>query len=247
MVERLLTRLRLRRVLDAWTGYHDLITNSLGDPIASQTEETRFLRIKAEVAGAIPFLASISPVELHEESQRSLAKLDQLLRRHRTLVADQPLNPVEREAFEEEWHDLYIFLCKLRGASARGGGSRERAAGLPAGGGWRGRPAVGRGAAAGWKWFGNVAAFAVKLLLIGVLLFLLGRTFGFHGVDSRPALDAPSSAEGALRNFSGALQELAGGVSQTAQPFLSSYGMLAAAVAGLALLLGLGYWVFARG
>jgi hypothetical protein len=248
MIGSLYGRWKLRRLITAWKGFHDLLLRwGASKEVPAETEQA-FLDVKARVASLLPVLSTRVPVALAAEAGQHVELMTGLLNRYRRL-AEVPDDEREREGFELRWHQAFIFLSKLTGVSLAPASAPHRGArpasvptgiptGLPTG-----RTRVRRPLPGLW-----VIPFAVKLGLFALVVYLLGRAFGvrwdggFHLAGGRPQ-SASAVGQGAV----GGVQDLWHITARFLEPVTSTYGTnLTIGLVGV-LLLGIGYLVFIRG
>lgn len=244
MFNRLRARSTLQRLCRNWMEYRGVVREAVRRGTSDDAQEERFLLLEAEIAGLTQTLAEQLPGAT-DELRRELAAVTGFLKHHRSLGVVGVLEPAEREAFEDAWHEHYIFLSQLRGARLRGAATRPRPsapAPVPTGFSrhprWQNRRGS-RGA--------RLLRFAIQAGLFVLAIHLAGRALGLRwSAAGQFALQTPDSLNTALGNVTGAVTALWAGLISPLQPVLDSYGSLTGGMMLGALALALLYWVFVR-
>jgi len=233
---------RYRKLVRFWIGYRDMVQRFEGAKGVTDSHEKRFLRLKARIAGLLPVLESRAPASMAREAQRRTMLMTDLLNRHRSLRREEAPNEKEREEFSKTWHEHYIFLNQLKGVPVVREKSdapkrpKETPTGIPGRRIRRSSPVL------------RFLGFVLRVGVVGVAIYLLGRAFGFHWGEARGLqVDAPTSVSGVGANVWHALQSVWAGLVSFLQPVIGTYGLEATiALVGI-LLIALGYWFFIRG
>ncbi|MBM3285856.1 MAG: hypothetical protein FJY88_00675 [Candidatus Eisenbacteria bacterium] len=234
---------RLRNLIRSWIEFREIVTKSLGSAEVSAEREDRFLKVKAGIASQLPhILGEAGPGPIAQESQRQVTMMTDLLNRYRTLRSDSAPSAREAEDFERVWHQHFIYLNKLKGTVRR----REAAAGL------RGTHAVPSGLPR-HKIHRRVPglgllSFIVRLGIIALVIYLLGRAFGIRwDASGRFVAQPPTTVGGVGGNVAGGIHSIWSGVLGLMSPVVALYGGSLTIILVVVLLLALGYWIFIRG
>jgi hypothetical protein len=232
---------RYQELIRCWIAYRDMIQRFEGAQGVTEDHESRFLRLKAKIAGLLPILESRAPGSLARETQRRVVLMTELLNRHRTLRREEPPTESEQEEFQRGWHEHYIFLNQLKGvpvvrepkASPRRPG--EAPTGMPA-------RKLRRGTPGGW-----FLRFVLRVAVLAVAIYVIGRAFGFRwGVGGGLEFERPRTISGLGTNLWQAIQSFGSGIIDFMQPVVYSYGLESTIALVGVLLIALGYMFFIR-
>ena len=229
-------------LIRCWIAYRDVIQRLEGAQGVTEDDETRFLGLKAKIAGLLPVLESRAPASMAREAQRRVMLITDLLNRHRTLRRGEPVTDNEREEFERTWHEHYIFLNQLKGVRVAREPKiatrhhREVPTGMPTRG-------LRRPISGGW-----FLRFVLRVAVIAVAAYLVGRAFGFRWTEgSHLEFDRPENVSALGDNFWQAIRSFGSGIIDFVQPVVASYGLESTIAMVGVLLIALGYMVFIRG
>jgi hypothetical protein len=230
----------LRDLIQSWREFRDFVLTWVGAVDVTKEQEERFLVLKARIASRVPSLAAaVSPINQLEVKEQ-LGSLTELLNRYRTLRVADPLDRPEREAFEESWHRLFLFLNSLKAMPWGVRGTLGSLGGAPTG--LRRRRRMPRSIPGA-----GLIGFVLRLGFVAVVAYVLLRAFGVRlGPGGRPMTEGPVSAGGIGQNALDALHSLTAGAARFLEPVTSTYGFSLTYVLVGILLLALAYWFFVR-
>jgi len=241
MLEAYRAQARLRQLLRCWVEYRDLVISALSSREVSPEREAHFMELKARIAEMLPGLANSIPAAHAQEGVRHTGQMTELLNRFRSLKIETVSAQREREEFDREWHENFIYLNKLRGMAlgkSQTHGAARRAkilTGLP-------RQRLRRPSAVA-----RFVGFLVQLGAVVLVLYLAARALGVHRVDGRWVAGWTGGIAGVWQNLEAGLQSIWSRAAGLVDPLLMTYGPTLTIVLVGVLLLGIGYWVFIRG
>jgi hypothetical protein len=191
-------------------------------------------------------LADTVPRGIADECHREFAKMLELLKRHRGLgAADRPAE-WSKEKFEGVWHEHYIFLSKLKGASLVPKQpitpQRRKVKASPTGFGKPGSMPHRR------SFFPGPLRFVFWLVVIAAIIYGVGWGFGIHQDTGGRFVTAQTSQVAlACANVANAAVSMWDDVEGFFKPVVNRYGKLWTIIIVAVLLLSIGYLIFIRG
>jgi hypothetical protein len=209
-------------------------------------EEREFLRLQTRIAAQLPWIADAVPDGYAQAARRHVEGITALLTRHRALAVGLPAP--EREQFEREWHEHFLFLGEVKGMRLV---SQAKRAGQP----WGGRRAGG-GVPTGMPRYHRMGLRPVWLLTrfflqLGILLLLvyvLARGLGLvRGGDGRLKVEIPYSLGMFWQNLTAGAQSVWLGLGSLLQPAVQAYGLTLTVILIGVLVLAVVYGWFGRG
>jgi len=242
MLDSVRAKARLRRFIKGWVTYRDLVLDCLGKRETTAEQEQRFLKLQARLASQVPWLTSVVPPNLGQEAQRQLTQVTELLSRYRSLRAESLTGQREREEFEREWHEGFIFLNKLTGVQLPGSKqpAKRLGAGVPRGLSQHTRrqrgPVV------------RFLGFLLRVAVVFVAIYLVARGLGLRWTaEGRFTPVLPESFIGWWSGVQGGLGDIWGRIAFFAQPLIAVYGPTVTIILFAVLLFAIFYWAFLRG
>lgn len=240
MLESVLARRKLARLVRDWTELRQLWERYLGAEEVPDLEESRFLKLKADISSRLPLLETAVPSGFAQEASKHHRGMTDLLGALITLRSPRAVTEREREQFLSRWHAHFLFLNELKGMAlgtrARPAGENRHAARQPL-------------VPTGMPNFkprrrhsiGDIARTifgTAILLLIGYLIVV---SAGVRFQRSWAGVEQYGTASRQLWDA------VPGRVADFLEPIVASYGTeVTIALLGV-LLLSVGYWVFIRG
>jgi hypothetical protein len=245
MLESFRSQRKLQGLIGDWQVFRDAVLRTDKATAITPEEENRFLKIKARIAVQLPLLTGNVPRTLAKEAGDHAQQMTHLLNRYEKLSSEQLKLEEEREKFDHFWHQTYVFLNKLKGVGLAGERPMPRkgpatTAGVP---GKKPRRAI----PGTWLF-----KFVIRLGLIVLAIFLLGRGFGVRWDETgKFVAEPPGGIKEFLATVAGVLSGIGnsiwGWLTSFLQPVSNVYGPEVTIVLILVLLLALGYWFFVRG
>jgi hypothetical protein len=245
MLESMCARWRVRRLIRHWEALRERVRGAWDAAAIAPEQEREFLRLQTRIAAQLPWLEDAVPDGDAAAARRHVEGITALLTRHRALVAGLPAP--EREQFEREWHEHFLFLGEVRGmrlaspARRRGGSVHVRGTdrvptGMPRYHRMETHP------------LGNALRFVIQLGFLLLLVYLLARAIGFcRGVDGRLKVEVPESLGGFWQNMLAGAQSIRLGLGALLQPVVHAYGLTLTLVLFGVLVLAVVYGLFGRG
>lgn len=242
MLEPYIAKWKLRDLIRIWTEFHQVVMAGRGATDVAPERESRFLDLKARIAGRLSMLTTAVPSSMAQEAQEEVRQVTEMLNHFRSLKTESPPAPGEKAEFERLWHRHFIFLNKLKGVPLGHKPSRVvgRTGAAPTG---MPRHSVHRSIPVA-----RLLGFLVRAGIVCLVIYLLGRAFGLRWQPGgHLGADIPADAPALGRNIGGAIGSLWGGALHFMNPVVAAYGPIITLVFVGILLLGVGYWVFIRG
>lgn len=234
---------KLNRLIDDWQFFRDMVLRPNMPGEITPMDEQDFLKLKARVAAQLPMLHDAAPRSMAQESNENLQLMTDLLKRYEKLDVEELKVEEEKEKFEQWWHQSYVFLNKLKGAdlAADRQPAKKRPAAVPTG--LRNGTATRRQVRGAW-----LLRFVVRLGLVVLAIYILGRAFGFRweARSDRFVTDPPSSLGDFGSAIVGALRTILDKFLNLFDPVVSAYGLEVTIFLVGVLLLALAYWFFVR-
>ncbi len=257
MLESMCARWRLRRLMRHWEAWRDWLRAAWdGAPIVP-VQERDFLRLQARIVAQLPWIAEAVPDDYAQAARRHVEGITALLTRYRALAAW--LATPEREQFEREWHEHFLFLGEVKGMrlvspARRSGGSAlgrravgDEPTGEPTGMRTRvptGMPRYHRGRL---RPAGLIARFFFQLGCLLLLIYLLARGLGLaKGADGRLRMNVPESLGGLWQNLAAGAQSIRLGLGSLLRPVVHAYGVTLTLILFGVLVLAVVYVWFGR-
>lgn len=125
MLDSVLARWKLTRLIRDWLEYRTVWERYRGAEDVSVETEVRFLRLKAAIASRLPLLTMKVPRTIAQEAQSHHQGITDFLGAYLELRAPEPLSEEERERFVRRWQKHFLFLSELKGIPL-GGDKRVR-------------------------------------------------------------------------------------------------------------------------
>ena len=112
------TKRRLRRLLLSWEKLGACISSSGTTQELTPDAETAFLRAKIDIARSVGYLKWLDGAGgIAREADQKEAQFIELLERFPSLHSARSAGEVARRSLYYNWHQLYLFLHKMLGAS----------------------------------------------------------------------------------------------------------------------------------
>jgi hypothetical protein len=233
---------KLSKLINDWQVFRDAVLRPNMSSVITAQDEQDFLRLKARIAAQLPMLDDTAPRSLVQETRDASQLMTNLLNRYEKLDVEELRSDEEREKFEHWWHQSFVFLNKLKGADLAAPKQPAKKKVTPAPTGLSDKRARRRIPGA---WFFK---FAVRLGLVVLAIYILGRAFGFRWEhDSGRFITNPPSSLGDFGGgIVGALRTISDKFFGFFDPVVAAYGLEVSIFLGGVLLLALGYWIFVR-
>ncbi len=251
MIERITGWWRLRSLIRCWSEFRDSVALSGGGSGITDRQEKAFLHLKAKIASLMPVLVSAVPGSMAVESKKHFGQMTDLLNRYPSLRRDGP-GQRESDDFEKSWHHHFIFLNTLRGVIFRRAshapsttaaevptGMRAVPTGMP-------RHSIHRPPVRIPSIVIGSIGFLVRLAVLVLILYIMGRTFGVHWTHGHLSMSLPTGYAGLGHNFSAAINSLLGDATGFLHPVVTAYGPYWTIGLVGVVLLALGYLMFIR-
>ena len=232
-------RLKLRRLIEAWTQYRDAV-HVVRDPgSTSPAEEQSFLDLKARVAALLPVVIESAPTGAAPEAQSQSRAMTEMLNKFPSLTAS--MSDRDREEFGRHWHESFVYLNKLRGSKPHRDKSpsmrkvAKAPTGLPD---FKLRRSLG---------IGTLVKTMFQLGVMAVFLYAVAWFVGLHRDPSgKFALDSPKNLSEVGSAVGQILVSIWGGAASFLSPVIQQHGIESTIVLLGALLVSIGIWVFVR-
>ncbi len=233
---------RLEKLIRQWTDYRGLVLTRMGSSDVKPSEERNFLTLKGQIAEDLAALTGKLNQATAQDANSHLRAMNSLLNRYPTLYADDSLESKHREDFEREWHDHFLFFNKLKGMQEQAEAPDERSRAITS-------------HAAGEVHHGTTggARMPVVLMRIGLLVvigFALVRFIPWNMLTRDYPKGGSGGAGGFFAGVWASIKTTLAGISTEGvgflEPVASQYGAEATLILVAVLLIGLGYFIFAR-
>jgi hypothetical protein len=233
---------KLSKLINDWQVFRDAVLRPNMSSVITAQDEQDFLKLKARIAAQLPMLDETAPRSLVQETREASQLMTSLLNRYEKLDVEELSSEEEKEKFEHWWHQSFVFLNKLKGADLAAPKQPTKKKTTPAPTGLSDKRARRRIPGA---WFFR---FAVRLGLVVLAIYILGRAFGFRWEQDsgRFVTNPPSSLGDFGGGIVGALRTVSDKFLSFFDPVVSSYGLEVTIFLAGVLLLALGYWIFVR-
>jgi hypothetical protein len=246
MFESMCARWRVRRLIRHWEALRERVRGAWDAGAIAPEQEREFLRLQARISAQLPWVEDAVPGDHAQAAHRHVEGITALLTRQRALVTGLPA--AEREQFEREWHEHFLFLGELKGMRLAAPVSR-------AGAGARGRrmsdrvpTGMPRYRRIGPRPLGAALRFVVQLGFLLLLVYVLARGLGAgRGADGRLRLEAPESLGAFWQNLTAGAQSVWLGLGALMQPVVQAYGLTLTLILIGVLVLAVVYGWLGRG
>jgi len=230
---------RLQKLLRSWQEYRRLVNASLDADQISPRQEENFLALQARIASQMQSLAESVPSAAEAETRRHTESMTQLLQGQLSLRPTAGEPPRDKEKFQREWQEHFLYLNKLK--SMHLGKRPQRALDpsvlVPTGFPGSRSP---RGFA-----LRKLRRFVTVTLLLILLAALAAWAFGVRWDSSSKLVIRDEAPLGqALSEVLSTVSSWWVGVTNFFAPVMASYGSVVSIVLFGVLLLSVGYWVF---
>ena len=232
---------RLERLIRQWTDYRGLVITRMGSGDVKPGEERNFLTLKGQIAEALAVLTGKLNQATAQDANSHLRAMSSLLNRYPTLYADAPLEPKQREEFEREWHDHFLFFNKLKGMQDQAEAPDERSRTITT------SQVESLHATTGGT---RMSVVLMRIGLLVVIGFALVRFIPWNMMTVGYQKSGSGSVGGFFAGVWASIKNTfantsTGGVG-ILEPVASQYGAEVTLVLVAVLLIGLGYFIFAR-
>lgn len=234
---------KLKQFLSSWVEYRDLMLEAPTEGEELTKADARFLKLKAKLATDLQALEESAPNPLSGEAHREFGIITDLLKRYKSLEEKKGWSESDCANFERRWHEQYIWLNKLKGATLKKNTTRplkQKAAAVPTG--------------LGKSWVprrftpGRYLRAIISTVLFILVIFIVGWGFGIHWEKGPGFVTENGSVVGkALVNLLNGVQTIWHYVIGFFSPVVATYGLGWSVLLLSLLVLASGFWVFARG
>jgi hypothetical protein len=235
---------RLEKLIRQWTEYRGLVLTRMGSGDVKPTEERNFLTLKGQIAEALAVLTGRLNQATAQDANTHLRAMNSLLNRYPTLYADSSLKGKEREEFEREWHDHFLFFNKLKGMQDQAESPDERSRTIT----------TSQVAGEGLHGTTGGTRMSVLLLRIGLLVVIGLALVRFVPWNLMAGGYQKTGCGGGVGGFfagvwasiKNTFANMSTGGVGVLEPVASQYGAEVTLILVAVLLIGLGYFIFVR-
>lgn len=241
IVDRIILRIRLKKLLQMWMEYRVLVLSYEGQPAPTALAERGFIGLKGELAFRLESLRALLPKEGAEVDNRGIDEIIELLKDRRPAASGLDIAPAwNMEEFKRIWQEHFINLSRLKGMPLGVSPGRSGSAGskMPGAQGDR-KPKVRR--------MLIIRPLSIGTLMVaGGLVIVAARAMGLKREGSGFTVDKPENIEELMRNGTAILSGIWGNIQGFLEPIVLNYGPVWTAVMLGLLLTAFGYLALAH-
>lgn len=237
----------LKKIIEQWVEFRDLVQSHLGDEGVTQVLERRFLDLKGQIAERLARIGDGLPSHHVAEAAGTQKGMLEFMNAYPSLRDGGAPTVEQRDGFERQWQRYYLSLSQLKGLKVAG--HKPTAHRAPIMGPPRHRHSRMD------RFFGNwfVKLVVTVAVLVGAL-YALALILPWDRIGWRPDLaGVPGAAGSAVESGARFVERGAGGmggffgrITGFFSPVVAQYGPEATAIMCTVLLLAFGYWAFIR-